>query len=155
MESDIVQNEEEIKTEAPKRTKYKSSKGADDKRRQVCLLNLAKARQIRQANKKKEVEEYEIESDSYESSQTDSTESEDELIITKKKKKTVNKKSEPKPDLDRLSRLEIAIANLAKEKKKKRRVIEKRTVIQIPQQQQQQQLQQSYNPYKQNLLKLC
>lgn len=146
-----MEEQESVKVETPKKVRYKSTKGADDKRRQVSLLNLAKARQkkLEQLKAKKDVQEYDIGSET----ESDSSSSDEEIIITKKnkdKKKPTSKSSGG--DEDRLSRLENMISNLVNKKEHKpRRVIEKRTVIQLPPQQQQG----GYNnPQRQQLLNL-
>lgn len=133
--------------------RYKSTKGVDDKRRQVSLLNLAKARQkkLEQLKEKKDrqEQEYEIGSDT----ESSSSSSEDEIIITKKNKD--KKKGKSYGNDDRLSRLENMISSLVNKKEHKpRRVIEKRTVIQLPPQQQQGGYNPGINPQRQQLLNL-
>ena len=98
MDQEIVDETQEVKATPAPRQRYKSTKGADDKRRQTCLKNLAIARQKRiemlQAgkkaiNKKKSSSFVVLDSDSdSDDSVTSSDISEDETPAKKPAKKS-------------------------------------------------------------------
>ncbi len=166
-ESDHEVVEEETVPKAdvpPPRKRYQSTKGDNDKRKTTSKANMEKARQAKLAQIKREKElansQFEIlDSDSG----SDSSSSEEELVISKVKKSKKKLHTSPvrgsgKAVADsRIDRLEAIMMNLAKtaQKKAKKKVIQKKTIVQLPPYPQQQSLNSSIaEHYKTKLLQL-
>lgn len=127
------------------RPKYQSSKGDADKRRQTSKDNMAKARQakleklrlqkLEELNPKIKGPSYRYDDSSSEDTDSYVSESDDELIITKKnvKKRAVTKaKQSEDTRMDRLEALLVAsLTGMKKKDKKKKRSVRK-TIIQMP-----------------------
>ena len=128
-------------------SRYKSTKGDADKRKETSKLNMAKARaakleklkQAKEGKQQKQQDSYEYEDD--DTSDDDSEESEEEELVLRprkgKKKQQVQVQQEGTTSGGRMDMLEKAILMLAerstkaKAKPKKKPAVRKTTVIQV------------------------
>ena len=116
--------------------KYKSTKGAADKRKETSKANMAKARaaKLTALKKKKEEEANQIHIEDSSSDDSDSSDSDDsgddgDLVIKKLKRSKGGN-----ADSSRIARIEEALIQLAMQKgkgKKKKPAVKKKTVIQL------------------------
>ena len=129
-------------------SRYKSTKGDADKRKETSKLNMAKARaakleklkQAKEGKQQKQQDSYEYE-DTDDTSDDDSEESEEEELVLRprkgKKKQQVQVQQEGTTSGGRMDMLEKAILMLAerstkaKAKPKKKPAVRKTTVIQV------------------------
>jgi len=129
-------------------SRYKSTKGDADKRKETSKLNMAKARaakleklkQAKEVKQQKQQDSYEYE-DTDDTSDDDSEESEEEELVLRprkgKKKQQVQVQQEGTTSGGRMDMLEKAILMLAerstkaKAKPKKKPAVRKTTVIQV------------------------
>ncbi len=126
-------------------SRYKSTKGDADKRKETSKLNMAKARaakleklkQAKEVKQQKQQDSYEYEDDSEDSDEdSDSDDEEDtELVLRPKGKKQQVKQQEGTGRMDMLEKAILMLAERttkkAKAKPKKKPAVRKTTVIQV------------------------
>lgn len=122
-------------------SRYKSTKGAADKRKETSKANMAKARAAKLAGLRQKKEEqassYDLDYSDDSEDDSDESESDDEELVIRKKKPQKGKGQVEFQENDRLRMMEEAIMMLAQKAQKKskakpkKKPVRKTTVIQV------------------------